>query len=110
MIVFPNAKINLGLHVVEKRSDGFHNIETILYPVQWCDALECIRNKELSDEKVVFSQSGLPVAGQQKNNLCIKAYELLDKKFNLPPVKMHLHKIVPMGAGLGGGSSDAAYT
>jgi 4-diphosphocytidyl-2-C-methyl-D-erythritol kinase len=110
MIVFPNAKINLGLHVVEKRSDGFHNIETIFCPVPCCDALECIRNNEPSDNKIVFSQSGLPVAGEQKDNLCIKAFELLDKKFSLPPVKMHLHKIIPMGAGLGGGSSDAAFT
>jgi 4-diphosphocytidyl-2-C-methyl-D-erythritol kinase len=111
MICFPNAKINLGLNIVEKRSDGFHNIETIFYPIQWCDALEVIENKEFKkgDEKINLSLSGIVVEGNTQDNLITKAYKLVDTAYNLPPVKAHLHKVIPMGAGLGGGSSDAAF-
>jgi len=111
MICFPNAKINLGLNIVEKRSDGFHNIETVFYPINWCDALEVIENKEFQkgDEKINLSISGILVEGNTQDNLIAKAYKLVDAAYNLPPVKAHLHKVIPMGAGLGGGSSDAAF-
>lgn len=105
MVSFPHAKINLGLHVIRKRPDGFHDLETCFYPVPWTDILEIIPAKEFQ-----FSSSGLPVDGNSESNLCVKAYMLLKKDFDLPPVQIHLHKIIPMGAGLGGGSSDAAFT
>jgi 4-diphosphocytidyl-2-C-methyl-D-erythritol kinase len=105
MIVFPNAKINIGLHIINKRSDGYHNIETCFYPIAWKDILEIIPANELS-----FSTSGISIPGDPKDNLCIRAYKILKEVYDLPPVKIHLHKIVPMGAGLGGGSSDAAFT
>jgi len=111
MICFPNAKINLGLNIVEKRLDGFHNIETIFYPINWCDAIEVIENKgfQQGDDKINLSLSGLLVEGNTQDNLITKAYKLLDVQYNLPPVKAHLQKTIPMGAGLGGGSSDAAF-
>jgi len=105
MITFPNAKINIGLNVVSKRDDGYHNLETIFYPVKLADALELADSDELK-----FSSSGIEVDGNPENNLVFKAYKLLQKDFKLPPVKLHLHKIIPFGAGLGGGSSDAAFT
>jgi len=105
MISFPNAKINIGLNVVSKRSDGYHNLETIFYPVKLADALE------LADaEKMQFSASGIEIDGNPESNLVVKAYQLLRADFNLPPIKLHLHKIIPFGAGLGGGSADAAFT
>ncbi len=115
MICFPKAKINPGLNIIEKRDDGFHNIETVFYPLQWCDVLEVIGSESgirslEKKEKIEFMLSGLNVNGDFKNNLCVKAYDLLDKEFDLPAVKIHLHKIIPMGAGLGGGSADAAFT
>jgi 4-diphosphocytidyl-2-C-methyl-D-erythritol kinase len=105
MIVFPNAKINIGLHIVSKRTDGYHNLETVFYPVQLYDALEMA---ESGKEGITFS--GLPVDGSPDNNLVLKTYRLLKRDFDLPPVQFHLHKVIPMGAGLGGGSSDAAFT
>ncbi len=105
MIVFPNAKINIGLHVVSKRPDGYHNLETIFYPVKLADALEMA---ETGKTGITFS--GLPVDGNPNDNLVMKAYGLLRNDFNLPPVQFHLHKVIPTGAGLGGGSSDAAFT
>lgn len=111
MICFPNAKINLGLNITEKRSDGFHNIETLFYPVQWCDALECIENTayKKGDDKIKLTLSGIGLGGNTQNNLVARAYRLLDEKYKLPPVKTHLHKAIPMGAGLGGGSADSAF-
>ncbi|MES2689404.1 MAG: 4-(cytidine 5'-diphospho)-2-C-methyl-D-erythritol kinase [Bacteroidota bacterium] len=110
MICFPNAKINLGLHVINKRDDGFHNIETVFLPVGFSDVLECVENKNYSrQQKCVFVSHGLAVSGKASDNLVVKAYHMLDAAFNLPPVLVHLNKIIPMGAGLGGGSSDAAY-
>jgi 4-diphosphocytidyl-2-C-methyl-D-erythritol kinase len=105
MIVFPNAKINIGLHVVSRRPDGYHNLETIFYPIQLADALEMA---ETGEEGITFS--GLPVEGPPEDNLVLKAYNLLRKDFPLPAVHFHLHKVIPTGAGLGGGSSDAAFT
>ena len=104
MIAFPNAKINIGLNVVEKRPDGYHNLETIFYPVKLTDALEVVEAEETA-----FSSSGIGIDALPENNLVYQAYNLLRKDFKLPPVKMHLHKVIPFGAGLGGGSADAAF-
>lgn len=111
MIVFPNAKINIGLNVVEKRQDGFHNIESIFYPIfHLKDILEIVLNTDNDNNEVLFSSSGIPIPGNNNENLCVKAYQLLRADFNIPSVKIHLHKVIPIGAGLGGGSSDAAFT
>ena len=104
MISFPNAKINLGLNITGKRPDGFHNLETVFFPVGWCDALEFALANEFQ-----FTTSGIPIAGDQELNLVVKAYRLFQKEYNLPTLKIHLHKNIPFGAGLGGGSSDAAF-
>jgi 4-diphosphocytidyl-2-C-methyl-D-erythritol kinase len=104
MISFPNAKINLGLYVTEKRPDGFHNLETVFLPVGWYDALEIAEADEFQ-----FSTSGISITGNPESNLVVKAYRLLQKDFDLPVIKIHLHKQIPFGAGLGGGSSDAAF-
>ncbi|MBL0049159.1 MAG: 4-(cytidine 5'-diphospho)-2-C-methyl-D-erythritol kinase [Bacteroidetes bacterium] len=109
MIVFPNAKINLGLNIVEKRSDGFHNIETVFYPIGLSDVLEVLEYKGKSKKQVQFKSTGIPIPGKGSENLCVKAYHLLAKQYDLPPIKIHLHKIIPIGAGLGGGSADAAF-
>jgi 4-diphosphocytidyl-2-C-methyl-D-erythritol kinase len=109
MIAFPNAKINLGLHITEKRPDGFHNIETVFLPIpKLCDILEIIPTQN-TKSVVEFSQTGLSVDTDTENNLCVKAYRLLKGETPLPSVKMHLHKQIPMGAGLGGGSADGAF-
>lgn len=104
MIVFPNAKINLGLNITEKRSDGFHNLVSCFYPIGWSDALEVVENK-----KTVFNSSGLSIPPDGKENLVVRAFKMLKKDFQLPHLSIHLHKVIPTGAGLGGGSSDAAY-
>ena len=106
MVSFPNCKINLGLNIVNKRDDGYHDIETFFFPVHLKDSLEIIEK-----EKLEFSTSGFSIEGEPEKNLCIKAYDLLKKDFpQLPAVQMHLHKAIPMGAGLGGGSADGAFT
>lgn len=102
MIVFPNAKINIGLNVVEKRQDGYHNLESCFFPIPWKDALEVVENDKFS-----FSSSGIPIPGE--SNIVTEAYYLLKQKFDLPPVAVHLHKNIPIGAGLGGGSADGAF-
>ncbi len=109
MIAFPCCKINLGLHVINKREDGFHNLETIFYPVPWCDMLEFVVDNESAKGEVKFISDGLTIEGGTDNNLVIKAYKLLHQKYDLAAVKVFLYKKIPMGAGLGGGSSDAAY-
>lgn len=106
MVVFPNAKINLGLHIVSKRADGYHNLETCFIPIPLRDILEII---EGSGGTFQFSTSGLAIPGKDQDNLCVRAYQLLKADFDLPPIQMHLHKIIPMGGGLGGGSSDASF-
>lgn len=108
MIVFPNIKINLGLSITEKRPDGYHNLETVFYPVALEDALE-IRTLTEAEKKITLHQYGMEIAGNPEDNLVVKAYSLLDKEFHLPPVEIHLYKHIPSGAGLGGGSSDAAF-
>lgn len=111
MIVFPNCKINLGLHILRKRADGYHDLETVFYPVRFTDILELIPERTTTDQPVNYAQSGLDIQGNPLDNLCVKAYLLLKKDYPaLPPVKMHLHKVIPTGAGLGGGSADAAFT
>lgn len=105
MIVFPNAKINLGLQVNGKRPDGYHALTTVFYPIQVADLLEAVRAEAFS-----FQSSGLPIDGNAAGNLCIRAWKRMEKEFNLPPVSLYLHKIIPMGAGLGGGSSNGAFT
>jgi len=111
MIVFPNCKINLGLHILRKRADGYHDLETVFYPVRFTDILELIPERTTTDQPVIYAQSGLDIQGNPLDNLCVKAYLLLKKDYPaLPPVKMHLHKVIPTGAGLGGGSADAAFT
>lgn len=110
MVLFPNCKINLGLHILRKRGDGFHDLETIFYPVPLQDAIEVVQHPQ-PVTNIEFSSSGLPVDGNLSDNICVKAYHLLKKDFpGLPAVKMHLHKTIPMGAGLGGGSADGAFT
>lgn len=113
MLSFPNAKINLGLRVLRKRSDGFHDIETVLYPIGWCDVLEIIKTSDGLTPQFIIS--GLDINAKESDvskdeNLVIKTYKLLQTDFDLPPVYVHLHKAIPAGAGLGGGSSDAAHT
>jgi 4-diphosphocytidyl-2-C-methyl-D-erythritol kinase len=105
MILFPNAKINLGLNIVEKRQDNYHNIETIFYPVPWFDILE-INPSQTFD----FQSSGIAIDGNSTNNLCCKVYDRYKELYQIPTLQIHLHKSIPVGAGLGGGSSDAAFT
>ncbi len=108
MLTYPNAKINLGLHVVEKRQDGYHNIETVFYPVKGlCDILEILPSKATQP---AFTNTGLAVDAPTSSNLCVKAWELMHKAYNIPSVDIYLHKQIPFGAGLGGGSADAAQT
>ncbi|MFA6830956.1 MAG: 4-(cytidine 5'-diphospho)-2-C-methyl-D-erythritol kinase [Bacteroidaceae bacterium] len=106
MIQFPNAKINLGLHVTSRRDDGYHNLETVFYPIPLFDALEFVVQPH-SKEKISLIISGLSVQGNPQENLVCKAYHLLADEFNLPSVTVYLKKIIPLGAGMGGGSSDA---
>ena len=105
MVVFPNAKINLGLSVTEKRPDGYHNLVSCFYPVGWSDAIEATPATEFS-----FHTHGISIPGNGADNLCVKAYQLLAANHQLPPVQLHLLKLVPIGAGLGGGSADASFT
>jgi 4-diphosphocytidyl-2-C-methyl-D-erythritol kinase len=117
VVVFPNCKINLGLHVTRKREDGYHDLETIFYPLPLRDALEVVKRetanvkREMPDNAAVsLHLSGLKVQGNDEDNLCIKAYNLLKKDHpQLGDVDMYLHKAIPMGAGLGGGSADGAF-
>ena len=107
MIVFPNAKINIGLRITGKRPDGFHNIETLFYPVGLCDALEfVVSDKQTGDD--IFASTGIYTASKPSDNLVIKTILRLREKKTFPFLKIHLHKAIPVGAGLGGGSSDAA--
>ena len=105
MIAFPPCKINIGLNIISKRADGYHNIESVFYPIPLCDLLEINMASNFN-----FTSSGYEIMGPSENNLVVRAYELLKDDFNISPVHIHLHKMIPMGAGLGGGSSDAAYT
>ncbi len=111
MIHFPNAKINIGLHITGKRADNYHDLQTLFYPVMWCDALEILpQNTEENTQKdIIFQQSGIEILGNPDENLCVKAFHLLKNDFpnKILPIVMQLHKNIPTGAGLGGGSADA---
>jgi len=104
MICFPNAKINLGLHVVEKREDGYHNIETVFYPIPLKDALEIVPATDFS-----FTQTGITLDSLPEKNLVVKAFHLFKQQYDIPPLSVFLKKAIPFGAGLGGGSADAAF-
>lgn len=108
MITFPNAKINLGLNITEKRSDGYHNLKTVFYPIPLEDALEITIAKD-AKQKFRFHPSGIVIEGNPEDNLVVKAYQMLGERFDLPPLDIYLCKRIPSGAGLGGGSADAAY-
>ena len=105
MLLFPNCKINIGLHVVEKRPDNYHNLETVFYPLDWCDALEIVPSK--NQFSVVLH--GETASINPKDNLLTKVWDLVNHELKLNPIDVHLYKNVPIGAGLGGGSSDAAF-
>lgn len=107
MITFPNAKINLGLNIVSKRNDGYHNLETIFYPVAIKDALEIIPKEEQQVD--TFFQSGLQIDSVPEDNLVIKALRLMRANYTFPSVEVRLLKVIPFGAGLGGGSTDASF-
>lgn len=109
MISYPSAKINLGLNILRKREDGFHEIESVFYPVPWKDILEIVPRNE-KPARCSFSSSGIEIPSGVGENLCEKVYNLLQVEHDLPSVDIHLHKQIPIGAGLGGGSADAAYT
>ncbi len=107
MIVFPNCKINFGLNIISKRGDGYHNLETVFYPLPFYDVLEIIQSNNTQNELFI---SGIDIKGEKENNLCLKAYEILKKDFpQLPFIKIYLQKNIPAGAGLGGGSADGAF-
>ncbi len=107
MIVFPNCKINIGLRILRRRADGYHDIETVMFPVRGlCDAVELLKKDAPGVE---FSSSGLHVASAVEKNLCVRAYNIIRERYGIGGVRMHLHKVVPMGAGLGGGSADATF-
>lgn len=105
MVTFPNAKINIGLNIVGKRVDGFHDIESVFYPIPCHDVLELTPSESIS-----FKSYGIEIPGQSTGNLCLKAYNLLKADFDLPAYNIHLLKAIPIGAGMGGGSADGAFT
>jgi 4-diphosphocytidyl-2-C-methyl-D-erythritol kinase len=110
LILFPNCKINLGLNILSKREDGFHDLATVFYPVPITDAIEIIP-APASSKPINFTSTGIAVDGREEDNICTKAYHLLKKDSpDLPTIAMHLHKSIPLGAGLGGGSADGAFT
>ncbi len=107
MQLFPNAKINIGLNITEKRTDGYHTIETVFYPIGLCDMLEVTPSDTCTDYS--FSSAGIEIDGDPENNLIIRAFKLLKSAYEIPPVDITLVKQIPFGAGLGGGSADAAF-
>lgn len=106
MILFSNAKINIGLNITEKRSDGFHNIETVFYPIPLCDIIEFV---ESDTGKPEFINTGIDIGASEENNLILRSLNLIRQNYDIPNLKIHLHKQIPVGAGLGGGSSNAAF-
>lgn len=116
MITFPNCKINIGLQVVSKREDGYHNIESVFLPVPLCDVLEIVPNETSRENDIAYTNnfylkmSGATIPGNGADNICTKAFQLLHTQFRLPPTALFLHKNIPTGAGLGGGSSDGSFT
>lgn len=110
MLLFPHAKINLGLNVLARREDGFHDIESLMIPVRLFDVLEAIIAPELGTNGLEYTRTGSPIPGTPEQDLCYKAVRQLQNERPLPGLRVHLHKVIPMGAGLGGGSSDGAHT
>ena len=103
MILYPNAKINIGLNILSKRGDGFHNLSSVFYPIYNCyDVIEIIKS-----DTFMFTKSGLKIP--YGKNLCVRAYEKIQSIYNISPVHIHLHKMIPIGSGLGGGSSNASF-
>lgn len=109
MITFPHAKVNLGLHVLRLRPDGYREMESVLLPIPLRDALEVVMDPVLAAGEVVMVRTGLPVPGDPQQDLCVKAAKVLGREVALPGLRIHLHKVIPVGAGLGGGSSDGAH-
>ena len=109
MITFPNAKINLGLDVVEKRPDGYHNLETVFYPIPLCDILEMTPVMDDDADECSFTMHNAVFEGDNNDNLVVKAYKILAADYKLPKMEISLYKNIPTGAGLGGGSADAAF-
>ena len=109
MVTFPNAKINLGLDVVSKRPDGYHNLETIFYPIPLEDVLEITVVEDADAPDYTFTMHNAVFEGDDKDNLVVRAYKILAADYKLPKVQMALYKNIPTGAGLGGGSADAAF-
>jgi len=107
MVTFPNAKINIGLNITERRADGYHNIETVFYPIALCDILEVVPSDKSNGYN--FHTSGIAIDGDDENNLISKAFRLLKRDFDIPPIEVFFQKIIPFGAGLGGGSADASF-
>lgn len=108
MLLLPNCKINIGLNVVSRRPDGYHNLETVFYPIPLRDDLEIKLLPESENLPYRLTQNGAKIEGEPKYNLVVKVYEAMKREFDLPPIDIFLYKHIPMGAGLGGGSSDAA--
>ena len=104
MTLLPNAKINLGLNIVCKRPDGYHDLETVMYPIPLCDELTIEESSELS-----FKIEGIKLEDDGRENLVVRAYRIVAERYNIPPIRIHLLKNIPSGAGLGGGSADAAF-
>ena len=109
MVYFPPAKLNLGLHILGKRPDGFHDLESVFLPLRWTDMLEVTFNDDVPAGEARFEWSGLAIPGNAAGNLVTRAHRLLADKHDLPGLSIHLHQILPMGAGLGGGSADGTY-
>lgn len=107
MITFPNCKINLGLWITERRHDGYHNLQTIMFPVPWCDVLEIV---PAAGNETEITVTGMHVDDDTRTNLCFRAWQLMAETYHIPAVNIHLHKVIPAGAGLGGGSADASFT
>lgn len=108
MVTFPNAKINIGLDILRKRPDGYHDLQTVMVPVGWTDILEAVEYPEASAD--ILTTTGRPVDCPPEKNLVMKAVKAMREQFSFPTLSVHLHKIIPDGAGLGGGSADAAFT
>jgi 4-diphosphocytidyl-2-C-methyl-D-erythritol kinase len=107
MIIYSHAKINIGLQILNKRMDGFHNLRSVMYPTGLCDIIEVKINSE-GQEAFQFSQTGRPIHSVPEANLVTQAWRVFSKHRALPPLSIHLHKQIPVGAGLGGGSSNAS--
>lgn len=109
MILFPPAKLNLGLHITGKREDNFHNLESVFLPIGWTDILEVVLSDDVLKGQAKFTWTGLPIPGDASNNLVVRAHQLLTETHDLPGVSIHLHKILPLGGGVGGGSADGTF-